>query len=77
MLLLHENPKINESRIITHTCIYFIPAFRGRPIQLPLMPYLLMYSFSLESSSVDHGPLFTFASSQQGVVPISLSLQQL
>lgn len=77
MLLLHENPKINESRIIAHTCIYFVSAFWDRPIQFPQVSYFSMYSFSLESSSVDHGPLFTFASSQQGVVPISLSLQQL
>lgn len=51
-----------------------IPAFCGRAIQFPPLPCCSIYSFSFASSSGDHGPLFTFALSQQGALPISLSL---
>lgn len=50
------------------------PAFCGSAIQFPPVPYFSMYTLSFESSSGDHGPFFTFALSQQGALPISLSL---
>jgi len=56
--------------------VVILPAFWGRAIQLPPVPYFSMYSLSFESSSGDHGPFFTFALSQQGALPISLSLSQ-
>lgn len=55
----------------------FLPAFWGRAIQFPPVPYLSIYSFSFASSSGDHGPLFTFALSQQGALPISLTLSEI
>ena len=47
-----------------------LPAFCGRAIQFPPVPYFSIYALSFESSSGDHGPFFTFALSQQGALPI-------
>lgn len=48
-----------------------LPAFCGRAIQLPPVPYFSMKSLSFLSSSGDQGPFFTFALSQHGALPMS------
>lgn len=49
-----------------------LPAFWGREIQFPPVPFLSIKSLSLASSSGDQGPFFTLLLSQQGDLPIFL-----